>query len=115
MAEPVDLDAFDAWSRDPYGGGHDHAEVAAHALRWSRKVVAEVRIDREAREELCWALREVLVWAKRHHSGDPKLDPEEYYRTTEHAQRMLDHFAPASAEVQRLRAQFGITDDGSGS
>jgi hypothetical protein len=67
------------------------------------RIADTARLQREldaalvARDELAFAVRDLLDWAKRRHSGDLSLRSEEYYRTTEHAQRVLQDHAPEEA------------------
>lgn len=41
-------------------------------------------------DDLRLALEELLAWAKRKNAGDPTLHPEEFYRLTEFAARVLE-------------------------
>ncbi len=58
-----------------------------------RRQTLFLRTVREARDELAFAVRDLLSWAKRRHGGDTALHPEEFYRTTEHAARVLTDYA----------------------
>lgn len=46
-------------------------------------------------EQLRHALTGLLDWAKRYRSGDPSLDPEEFYIESEYAAKVLANTAKA--------------------
>lgn len=50
--DAVDLDAFEAFARDPYAGGHSPHEVADTFQRHALKVIAELRAARLDRDHL---------------------------------------------------------------
>lgn len=84
------------WGGGPPPPTRNEAKLQAE-LRECQANLAAVRDDRAAvledRDELAFAVRDLLEWATRSHRRDPSLHPEEFFRTTEHAQRVLDDHA----------------------
>ena len=100
----IDLDLVQARADAALAAERDGTRDSVTMIRLGRAaaevpvLVAELRAAREDRKELAFAVRDLLDWAKRTHSGiGPDPHPEEYFRTTEHAQRALEDHAPEEA------------------
>jgi hypothetical protein len=62
-------------------------------------LVAELRAARHFDQEAFEVITDLLDWMKRRQQGDPKLHPEEYFRLTEWAQRLLDDYDQVTGEA----------------